>query len=265
VFFKCSPEIFRHEAAVTQALAEQMPDVPQVIVIDRERGWMLMHDLGAPELGDQDESLWHEGVVTHAGIQQRWLDRTDDLVGLGVPVRSLADLAAEVEELSEDVEVLDRMSPELRKRWLAHAPALVRSCRRLDDLGPGPTLVHGDFHPWNVTFGPEGARVFDWTDAAVSHPFVDLATYLWRTDDVAVRRQLVDVWVRAWSALGSPQAIREGVALGAVVGSLYQVQTYRALLPTLPGHGADDGMSGADLDWIHRSLTRHELGLESPN
>ena len=203
VFFKCSAELFRHEAVVTQALAKLMPDlVPEVIAVDDAQGWMLMRDLGAAELGDQDESLWHEGVVAHAGIQQSWLGRTDELVALGLPVRSLTDLAAQVEAMTDDTVLMGRMSPDLRERWLATAPTLVESCRRLNEIGPGPTLVHGDFHPWNVVFGPGTTRVFDWTDAAVSHPFVDLATYVFRTRDVSVRRRLVDAYVGAWSTRG---------------------------------------------------------------
>ena len=265
VFFKCSADLFRHEAVVTQALATLMPDlVPEVIAVDGAQGWMLMRDLGAAELGDQDESLWHEGVVAHAGIQQSWLGRTDELVALGLPVRSLTDLAAQVEAMTEDTVLMERMSPDLRERWLATAPAFVESCRRLDEIGPGPTLVHGDFHPWNVAFGPATTRVFDWTDAAVSHPFVDLATYVFRTEDVAVRRRLVDAYVGAWSTVWPEESLREAAALGLVVGALYQVQTYRALLPTLIGNGADDGLAGADLGWIKRSLTCHEQGLESP-
>jgi hypothetical protein len=30
------------------------------------------------------------------------------------------------------------------------------------------------------------------------------------------------------------------------------------------GNGADDDLAGADLDWINRSLARHQLGLDSP-
>jgi hypothetical protein len=64
--------------------------------------------------------------------------------------------------------------------------------------------------------------------------------------------------------VGSEQSLREAVGLGPVVGALYQVQSYSALLPTLMGNGADDGLAGADLSWIKRSLTCHELSLESP-
>lgn len=264
-FLKCSADIFRHEAAATQALAEAMPElVPEVIAVDADRGWLLMRDLGAAGLGAQDPALWHHGVVAHAGIQQSWLGRTDELVALGLPVRSLTDLAAQVEAMSEDTGLLARMPADVRERWLASAPALAGSCRRLDELGPGPTLVHGDLHPWNVAHGETTTRVFDWTDAAVSHPFVDLATYVFRTRDETLRRRLVDAYVGAWAPVASEKSLREAAGLGLVVGALYQVQSYRAILPALMADGADDGLAGGDLNWIERSLTRHERGLESP-
>lgn len=264
-YFKCSLDLFRHEAVVTRSLAQRMPSgVPEVVAVDAERGWMLMRDLAAPELGDQDETLWHEGVATHARLQRSWLGRADELVGLGLRVRSLPALAGEVEQLAGDHVLLDRMPADLRQRWHAAAPHLADACRRLDGLGPGPCLVHGDFHPWNVTSGPRGTRVLDWTDAAVSHPFVDLATYVFRTEDLTVRRQLLAAYVDAWTGVAPEATLREAAALGLVVGAFYQVQTYRSLLPELPRHGVDAGLSGADVDWINRSLTRLERGLESP-
>jgi hypothetical protein len=265
LFFKCSGDLFRSEAAVTQALARLMPDLlPEVVAVDEQRGWLLLRDLGARELGEQDESLWSEGVLAHARLQRSMLTRTDELVALGLPVRSLAGLAASVEQWSEDTTLLERMSPEQREGWLATFPALVEACLRLDAIGPGPSLVHGDFHPWNVVHGKGTTRIFDWSDAAVSHPFVDLATYVFRTRDVAVRRGLIDAYIAAWSTEASDETLREAAALGLVVGALYQVQTYRLLLPTLMRNGADDDMADADLDWINRALTRHEHGLDSP-
>jgi hypothetical protein len=264
VFFKCSADAFRHEGTLTRALAERMPGlVPDVIAIDGDQGWLLMRDLGAAELGGQDESLWHEGVVAHAGIQRSWVGRTDELVALGVPVRSLSALAAEVEALSDDVDLLSNLSADDRERWTTAAPVFVEACRRLDQIGPGPTLVHGDFHPWNVAYRPGRTRVFDWTDAAVSHPFVDLATYVFRTKDLSVRRRLVDAYVDAWSTTASAESLEEAVTLGLVVGALYQVQTYRALLPTLMAGGRDGGLAGADLRWIHRALAIHREGLSA--
>jgi Ser/Thr protein kinase RdoA (MazF antagonist) len=125
-------------------------------------------------------------------------------------------------------------------------------------------VVHGDLHPWNVAYGPAATRVFDWTDAAVSHAFVDLATYVFRTNDQAVRRRLIDAHVSVWSTVGSEQSLREAVGLGLVVGALYQVQSYRALLPTRWGTARTTDSRAPTSPWIKRSLTCHELGLESP-
>ena len=263
-FLKGSAGVFRHEAVVTAALAERMPDlVPDVAAVEAEEGWMLMRDLGAGELGDQEESRWHQGLQALAAIQQRWLGRTDELVALGVPVRSLTELAGQVEVLADDAELFGRMEQEVQERWLAATSGLAEACRRLAELGPGFTLVHGDFHPWNVASGHAGDRVFDWTDAAISHPAVDLATYVFRTPDLAVRRGMVEAWVAAWSPGADEQEVREAADLGLVVGAFYQVQTYRSLLPTLAADGADDGLAGDDVDWISRTLDRHERGLES--
>ena len=204
-----------------------------------------------------------QGLVAHAGIQRGWQGRIDELFHLGLPVRSLPDLAERVDEIGDDDVLQARLSREMRDRWRSSVPALVAACLRLDGIGPGPSLVHGDLHPWNVTFGSGTTRIFDWTDAAVSHPFVDLATYVFRTEDVAVRRQLVDAYLGAWSTSGSTRHLREAADLAVVVGSLYQVQTYRALMPTLMGDGEDDDLAGADVSWIKRTLARLQRGLDS--
>ena len=265
-FLKCSGDIFRQEAITTRRLAAHMPEVfPEVVAVDATQGWLLMGDLDAPELGEQDESLWHSGLVIYSGIQRTWQGRTDELVDLGLAVRSLTALAEEVGEISDDDVLQSRMDSELRDRWRSSAPSLARACLRLEEIGPGPSLVHGDLHPWNVTYGSGKTRIFDWTDAAVSHPFVDLATYIFRTDDVALRRRMVDAYLDAWSTVGSVDRLREAVDLAVVVGSLYQVQTFRVLIPTLMNQGADDDLADGDLSWIRRTLTRLEHGLDSPS
>ena len=259
IFFKCSPDIFRHEAAVTRALAEVTPTLlPSVIAVDEAEGWMLMRDFGGIELGELDASLWQDGLVAHATIQQAWVHRVDELIALGLPVRSLPDLAAQVASLSDDTSLMERLSDDVRERWLSSAPALAQCCQRLDAMGPGPTLVHGDLHPWNVVSGPGGTHVFDWTDAAVSHPYVDLATYVGRSEDPAGRRLLVEAYIDAWTPGSTADEAIETAALGMVVGALYQVMTYRALLPTMPNNGADAGLGGVDVSCVKRSLDWHD-------
>ena len=134
---------------MTRALAERMPGrVPAVIAVDAEQGWLLMRDFGAAELGNQDQSLWHEGLIAHAGIQQSWLGRTEELIALGLPVRSITELALQVEQLTEDRTLMDRLSADVRAAWLAAAPewrSHAGDLRRSDQARPWSTVtfIHG--------------------------------------------------------------------------------------------------------------------------
>ncbi len=155
-FLKCSGDHFRGEAAVTQALAERSPaHLPTVIAIEPERGWLLMRDFDAPELGEQPEASWGVGLDALLELQQAWLGRGDELVALGADSRPLTDLAAWVEASAGDTALLAPLTSEKRSQWLDAVPTMVQACHRLNELGPEPSLVHGDFHPWNVAAGAE--------------------------------------------------------------------------------------------------------------
>ncbi len=45
-------------------------------------------------------------------------------------------------------------------------------------ISPQRTLVHHDFHPGNLIFGQDAIRVVDFTDSRLSHPVVDVATFV---------------------------------------------------------------------------------------
>jgi hypothetical protein len=259
-YLKCSADIFRSEAAVTAALAVQSPDLlPDVIAVDERRGWLLMADFGGRTLGDDPPDQWHRALPTYAALQQDWLDRAADLTALGARVRPLTELADRVAATGGDDRLMTKLEPDLRKRWLAATPALAEYCRRLASIGPTATLVHGDLHPWNVTTDAVGMRFFDWTDAAVSHPFVDLATFIPRSDDPALRGQMWEAYISSWRGHLAPAELEEAARLALVVGMLYQLETYRLLVPTLmPGNPLEDGI----VSCLRLSLAWHENGLD---
>jgi hypothetical protein len=58
----------------------------------------------------------------------------------------------------------------------AAVPGLRAACAELAGHDVPASLVHGDLHLANVARGPRGYRFFDWTDACVAHPFLDLST-----------------------------------------------------------------------------------------
>jgi aminoglycoside phosphotransferase (APT) family kinase protein len=138
---------------------------------------------------------------------------------------------------------------------------MAEACLTLDRIGPGPSLVHGDFHPWNVAAGTAGTRIFDWTDAAVGHPFLDLVTYIMRTGDPARRHQLLQRYLGLWSRHLSSRDLQAAGQLALVVGALYQAHTYWQLIPTvMPDDLAQ--LRDGDVQWLRRALDRLDHGIQ---
>jgi len=261
-FLKCSGDRFRHEARMTQALADRSPGyLPDVLAVEPDRGWLLMRDLDGPLLGDQPGSMWELGLDALAGLQQEWLGRTGELLAAGAELRPLRQLADWVNRTAQDADLMSRFADEEREAWLASVPAMVAACASLDRIGPGPTLTHGDFHPWNVVVGQDGTRIFDWTDAAVAHPFLDLVTYIMRTDDLALRRHLLQRYLGLWSRYMSSDDLTAAGRLALVAGALYQAWSYWQLIPTLMPDDVAELRDG-DVRWLQRALNRLDHGVQ---
>jgi hypothetical protein len=251
---KASPLFFRHEGLVTRQLGARCPGlVPTVVDVEPAEGWMLMEDHGGVALGEQPPNRWARGLETIAEIQRAWTGHTDELVALGARIRPLDALAQAVPSLIEQDAIGPHLSADDAGRWNTAVPALVEACHRLADLGPPDTVAHGDLHPWNVVVRDHRDLVFDWTDAAVSHPFVDLLTYLIRTTDLEARREMLRTYLGCWGDVLPPDQLREAGELALVVSGLYQVEAYLHIVTRLdPADAAT--FDGAPADWMRKTL-----------
>ncbi|MFL6287607.1 MAG: phosphotransferase family protein, partial [Actinomycetes bacterium] len=262
-YLKCSGDRFVTEPVVTRTLAQHSPTLlPQVFAIDADRGWMLMRDMRGTPLGEQPPAGWGEGLVALQRLQQQWLGRTQELIDLGAEERSLATLTQWVERTTDDTSLMSRLASGQRRAWSRSVPAMIEACRQLDTGGPGPTLVHGDFHPWNVFTTEGGVRVFDWTDASVSHPFVDLVTYIGRSDDLKVRQKLVRLYLTRWDSQVNSAALTDLTRIALVVGSLHQAHTYSQLIPTVMPDDVGQLRDG-DVGWLARAMRFADDGLDA--
>lgn len=262
VFLKCSTPVFAQEARVTALLAGATPDlVTRVAAIEPDEGWLLMRDHGERTLGDGAPETWAPGLEVHARIQAAWAGREQELIDAGAPVRSLAALAAALPTFAD----LEPMNTELtgddRAVWNDSIAAFVAACERLDAIGPAPALVHGDLHPWNVADAPDGPRVFDWTDAAISHPFLDLAVYATRPADHALRHALRDAYLAHWATQLSATDLKEAGDLAIVVGTLYQVDSYIRILSSLDPDDRGD-LEGAAGAWARAAVATLTEGID---
>lgn len=249
VFFKAVFEGFRHEPALTAALSRELPAlVPDVLAVDVERGWILMRELTGQEMAEQDVGVWARGLEVACTVQRAWIGRGDELRTLGAHDRALGSLEALLADLPSSVEDVAE-----RRRLERALPTLGRL---LSDVAGGAlpeTLVHGDLHPWNVMVAGGRARIFDWSDASISHPLFDLPTYLLHADSDAARAKLLDAYLAGWSDLASTAELRTLYAAAAPLACLHQAISYLGILDNL--EEADRWwFSGEPGRWLGRAV-----------
>jgi len=244
--------LFVEEGAVTRGLAELFPaNLPNVIGVDSARNWMLLEDFG-PLVGWGASVELRVIVLTdYARLQIESSHHVEELLGLGVFDRRAAWLAAQVESLLDDPAALPLDDAELHA-LAARIPAYLEACGRLA-AGPVPdTLVHGDLHLANVAGTAAPFVFFDWTDAALAHPFLDPLAIHFETD-ADIRRALRDAYLAGWREFAEEDVLAGLWALATPLTFLNQAVSYRSLLAHVePGSAGE--LAPALPDWLRRAL-----------
>ncbi|MGZ8688148.1 MAG: hypothetical protein ACXWZP_06945 [Gaiellaceae bacterium] len=190
-YFKANTPALRHEAAVVALLAERRPDcMPQLLAVDRTRGWMLMADAGTRlrELIARERELtrWLDVLPLYASLQIDLSDRADELVALGVPDMRLEHLPARYERLLDELEGLPADEARRLREAVPHVEAM---SDELAAVGLPETIQHDDLNEGQVYLCDGRYLLLDWGDACVSHPFFSMSVALegviaWGIDDV---------------------------------------------------------------------------------
>jgi phosphotransferase family enzyme len=229
VYFKATSTLplFVDEGHVMQGLARIFRrEVPEPLAIDRPRRWMLLDDVG-PALGWDAPIEERESVLrVFAFMQVASAGDPDALLELGCIDRRPAWLAEEVTELIADEESLSALDEEERMRLRSLEPVLVALCGQLAEAPVPDALVHGDLHLENVARVRGSYVFFDWSDACVTHPFLDLID-VHRAEDAAVRERLRDAYLAAWADYAAPQELLALWDVSAPLASLNQAVSYR--------------------------------------
>jgi hypothetical protein len=250
VWFKVNATLplFVNEGVVLETLSQLYGDrVPVPLAVDPERGWMVLDDVG-PEVGwEAPLEVVEEVASSFARLQVEAAGQTGRLLAAGCNDRRLGRLAAQAEAWLPDLEATGELPGIDDATWLssdeqaalqAALPELRAWCQELAGLAVPPSLVHGDLHLGNVARGPGGYRFFDWTDACVAHPFLDLATIRRGTSfaegedqrERELRERLVAAYLPEWAAFEPPERLARAVRLAAPLGALHQAVSYRAIV-----------------------------------
>lgn len=171
VYFKAVPEHFHREVPVTVRLARDLPGAaPPVLASDPGQGFLLMADAGA-ELEAPDL----KAIMLHlAHVQQASLTLAPEL---DLPEHGPVHIASRLDHLlSDEVVMLEKpgglTSGEVQALRAAR-PDLQAALNRLEASSLPRTLGHADLHGGNVVSGPGGLTFLDWSDASLTHPFLD--------------------------------------------------------------------------------------------
>lgn len=98
----------------------------------------------------------------------------DELLNLGCADRQPQNLISFLEPLLEDELVISNLTAEEICELRRQMPKIMEICSRLKEFSIPSTLVHGDLHFGNVARSNGNLIFYDWTDACIAHPFMDM-------------------------------------------------------------------------------------------
>lgn len=229
VWLKAACRHFHAEPALTRLVSTMLPGhTPQVVAVDDERGWVLTEEIPAADEESAPEGVGPEAARIAATLQLRSLDHLAELRAARVPERDLVETGRRFDEiLREGLELGDLTEDELAAAR-ATAPAVHALLDELAALGVPDTLVHGDLHTGNVARDGDSVVLYDWSDAAVSHPFLDvvlLASRLPDEEQPATYAAYAECWRAAYPDLDVERALR----LARSVNTIYQMVTFELI------------------------------------
>lgn len=232
VYFKAAPDfpLFVNEPLLLSELTKLFRgNIPAPLSIDPARRWMLLDDFGQP-LGDNGSVALRSAMLAQfTRMQQEAANYIDHLIDIGCIDRRLQRLPHQLDEFLEQVQQ-DNSLPEVEIEELRQAvPHLKALCQDLAEFEIPETLNHGDLHLNNVAHGNGQLVFFDWTDACIAHPFLDMLS-IFNEEDAALQARLRDEYLALWADYASPQQLSEAWAIAARLTALHQAISYQSIL-----------------------------------
>ena len=207
VWFKAPEPEFAYEAAVLEVLLPLAPDVlPEVIASSPEAGWLLLADAG--ERAREHPADWPLLLRRYAELQLAAVPHADALLAAGaIDHRDLADRVRRL---------VPFLAPETAAALEARLPEVDERLARLRDSPLPVTIDHNDLHDGNVFTRAGHARILDWGDSTVGHPFLSL---------VKMPSSGRDAYLEVFTALAPVEQVRADAADVLALRPLLQALT----------------------------------------
>jgi hypothetical protein len=235
IWFKEAAPPLAFEPGLTVSVARRCPTFTPVVLV--AEGTSMITDDAGPQLRSFRKSgepapSWDEILPRYAELQIELADDVNELLKLGTPDRRPALVSSTYLELAERVSGAEVAQLE---RLRALAPELELLVEALAGRSP-------DDHPRGAPRGqrlrPSGrARLLDWGEASVSHPFAGLVNTL---RDIADRRRLKpngreilrlrSVYLEPWTRFASSAELLEQFDRGYLLGTLCRAMSWEHIL-----------------------------------
>ena len=265
IYFKVANTLplFGHEPMVLAALAERYPDlVPAPIAIEPAQRWMLMHDFGSDLRSTAVPERWETAIQRFGQLQVRTVDHVDALLAVGCLDRRLPILSNQIDPLLADEAVLASITPAEAEALRAIGPRLKMMCLELSQFSVPSGLNHGDLHSGNIT--GQTLLFYDWTDACIAHPFLDLVTLMYDANRFVpdTWESMLTIYLNLWTGYESTKQLRTMWQLAEPLGALHQAVSYQHILASQEPTSRQELSMGLPI-WIRHLLVSTKRNFPS--
>lgn len=242
LYFKAVPDFFGHAPVIEKYLGEQFPQyLIDIVAIEENEHWMLSKEWA----GENPSTIehWKQILKVVTEIQLHCKDNIDQLLSFGCRDRRLSKLSELMIPILEDLadekmlEIygIDKNEASELSQRLQRVPSL---CEQLASFGLPETLIHGDLWGNNIivrdSFSGKSPVIFDWTDASITHPFIDIYLLITSEPDVEKRPLIREVFVESWSKHYSRRLVEQALAVAEQLAPFYFVCAFRVVQLNAP-------------------------------
>lgn len=244
LYFKAVPPVFKREIMITRWLREQFGNaIPQFVAYDTEQNFMLMKDFGGTPLRGGHEhteiTTWKSALNQYGKLQAQTAPYIDALLALGALDWRIETLLPQFEDLLQDEEFVKpnwEITAEQIEQVRQTLPQVKAHIEALQAMNLPNTILHGDFHAGNININDEQVIFYDWTDAAIGMPLLDLHPIVhWDLNGVFDNQpdaieSVLDAYFEGLSGDIPRATWKEAYEHSQIVAIVYHALNYRHLL-----------------------------------
>jgi hypothetical protein len=190
---------------------------------------MLMEDF--KQVKWQEDNFDLAPILAAFGkLQRESSNHLEQLRAAGCHDRRLEVLAGQIDGLIADPITEKALNPQEFAELVSLVPQLKERCARVAEYNIAPALLHGDLNMGNMFQRGDEFVFFDWTDAAISFPFLDHFLLYFPDEENADVVRWRDAYLAAWQGDESPQRLVEAWELARPLCGLHHTISYLSIV-----------------------------------